>query len=187
MCLFTIYSNAKELIPFNELKNDEELTDILSNKYFEIYKKTENIIAQTFMNTFNLHDFSIITMIISLDEKSDNFKLIDYLKNENATRHKIKQLLKIYEHLLYKPPIEPDIKSPNCCCITFRFVDDTLSFNRRFDKNIKIKEFYYLIYSLYPKLQFRLFKTSPSVELEDLNNTLEKEGLCPSAIIQVVS
>jgi len=187
LCLFTIYSKAKELFPFNELKNSDDLTDILANKYFEIYKRTENIVAQTFIKSFNLQNFSLITMIISINEKDGNFKLIDYLKDENATRHNIKQLLKIYEHLLYKPPKEPDINSPNCCSITFRFVDDSLSFNRKYNKNTKIKELYYLLYSLYPKLQFRLFKTSPSAELEELNNTLENEGLFPTGIIQVVS
>ena len=62
-----------------------------------------------------------------------------------------------------------------------------MSFCRKFDKNTKIQEFYHLISSKYPKMPYRLFKTSPSSELIELNNTLEQERLWPSGLIQVVS
>ena len=43
------------------------------------------------------------------------------------------------------------------------------------DKYIIIQEFYHLISSKYPKKQYKLFKTSPSSELNELNITLEQE------------
>ena len=46
------------------------------------------------------------------------------------------------------------------------------------DKYIIIQEIYHLISSKYPKIQYRLFKTSPSSELNELNNTSEQERLC---------
>ena len=52
---------------------------------------------------------------------------------------------------------------------------------------MKIKELYYLISSKYPKLQYRLFRISPSTELTETNNNLEQEKLFPSGLIQVVS
>ena len=174
LCLFTIYSTTTDLLPFNEIKNDEQLTEILFEKYFEVYKKLEDLISQTLIKTFCIKDFSVLTMIISLNENDENFKLLDYLKNEEVTRHNIKKLLKIYQYILYKPPLEPNEKDPNCCNITFRFIDDSLSFCRRFNKNTKIKEFYCLISSKYPKLQYRLFKISPPTELVEKNNSLEK-------------
>ena len=54
------------------------------------------------------------------------------------------------------------------------------------EKYILIQEFYHLIISKYPKMQYRLFKTSPSNELNEINNTSEQERLWPSRLIQVV-
>ena len=186
LCLFTIYSTTTDLLPFNELKNDTQCNSILNKKYFEIYKKPQDLISQTLIKTFSLPHFSVIALIISLYEDG-NFNLYDYLKDEEVTRHNIKKMLKIYQYMLYEPPPEPDEKDPNCCNITFRFIDERLSFCRRFDKNTKVKEFFYLISSKFPKLQYRLFKISPSSELNELNNSLEQEQLWPSGLIQVVS
>ena len=187
LCLFTIYSATTELLPFNELKNDDTLTDILSNKYFEKYKKPEDLISQSLIKNLSMPEFSIISMILSLNESDDNFKLYDYLKDEEVTRHNLKKLLKIYQYMLYKPPPEPEEGDPNCCNITFRFVDDKLSFSRKFDKKTKIRELYHLINSKFPKLQYKLYKITPSTELNQIDNNLELENLFPSGIIQVLS
>ena len=197
LCLFTIHSKTRELIPFNELKHDEEVENILSKKYFEIYKKPNNLLSQALVQKFSLGNFSLITMILSLDSDLDksnkdsnglnNIKLIDCLKEKDVTRHNIKKLIKIYQYIMYKPPPEPDKTDPNCCNITFRFVDEKLSFSRRYNKNIKIEELYFLISSKYPEMTFRLFKISPSTELTELNNNLEQENLFPSGLIQVIS
>ena len=187
LCLFIIYSNTTDLLPFNELKNDEQSNHILNKKYFEIYKKPQDLISQTLINTFSFPKFSVVTLILSLNKKDESFLLYDYLKDEDVSRHNIKNLLKIYQYMMYNPPPEPDENDPNCCNITFRFVEESMSFCRKFDKNIKIKEFYHLISSKYPKLQYRLFKISPSSELNELNNSLEQEKLWPSGLIQVVS
>ena len=187
LCLFTIYTGTIDLLPFNELKNDEQVTNILSKKYFEIYKKPEDLISQTLIKSFSLPQFTVISLFLSINENDDSFKLYDYLKNEEVTRHNLKKFLKIYQHIMYKPPPEPEENDPNCCNITFRFIDNSLSFCRKFDKNMKIKELYYLISSKYPKLQYRLFRISPSSELTETNNNLEQEKLFPSGLIQVVS
>jgi hypothetical protein len=124
---------------------------------------------------------------MSINENDESFKLYDYLKNEEVTRHNLKQYIKIYQYMMYKPPPEPDENDPNCTNITFRFIDDSLSFCRKFNKNTKIIELYNLINSKHPKLQYRLFRISPSVELTETKNTLEQENLFPSGLIQVVS
>jgi len=187
LCLFTIYSATTDLLPFNELKNDEQINYILNKKYFEIYKRAEDLISQTLIKTFSLEKFSVITMVISIDEKDGSFKLFDYLKNEEITVKTVKRLIKIYQYMLYKPPPEPNLDDPNCCSITFRFIDDSLSFCRRFDKSIKVKELYHLLNSKFPKLQYKLFKISPSSELNNYSNTLEQENLFPSGLIQVLT
>ena len=135
-------------------------------------------------------------MILGLDNKNEknskssevnDIKLIDCLKDREVTRHNIKKLIKMYQYVMYKPPPEPNTKDPNCCNINFRFVDEKLSFSRRYDKNTKIEELYFLISSKYPEMTFRLFRISPSTELTELKNSLEQENLYPSGIIQVIS
>ena len=193
LCLFTIYSKTKELFPFNELKNDEESENILSKKYFEIYKRPNNILSQAFIEKYSFKKESLITMILSLENNVNkelnlitDLKIIDCLKDKDVTRHNIKNIIKIYQYILYKPPPEPDIKDHNCCNITFRFIDDKLSFSRRYNKNIKIEELYFLLKSKYPEMTFKLYKISPSIELNELQNNLEQENLYPSGLIQVI-
>ena len=196
LCLFTIYSQPKELFPLNELKNDEEAEKILSEKYFEVYRKPNNILSVSLINHFSLQNNSLITMILSLENvdnvntelnKINDLKIIDCLKDKDVTRHNIKKLLKIYQYIMYKPPPQPDMKDPNCCNITFRFVDEKLSFERRYNKNTKIEELYFLLKSKFPDMTFRLFRISPSTELTELKNNLEQENLYPSGLIQVIS
>ena len=196
LCLFTIYTQSRDLFPLNELKNDEEAEDILNQKYFEIYRRPNNLLSLSLIKKFNLQNISLVTMILFMDETQNintesndinDLKLIDCLKEKEVTRHNVKKLLKIYQYIIYKPPSEPDIHDPNCCNITFRFIDEKLSFSRRYDKNTKIEELYFIIKSKFPEMTFKLFRISPSVELTDLKNNLEKENLYPSGIIQVVS
>ena len=196
LCLFTIYSHSKDLFPLNELKNDEEAENILNQKYFEIYRRQNNILSLSLIKKFNLQNNSLVTMILFIDETQNgnnesndinDLKLIDCLKEKEVTRHNIKKLIKIYQYINYKPPSEPDINDPNCCNITFRFVDEKLSFSRRYNKSTYIEELYFLIKSKFPDMTFKLFRISPSSELKELKNNLEQENLYPSGIIQVVS
>ena len=194
LCLFTIYSKTRDLIPFNEIKYDEEIEPILSRKYFEKYEKPGNILSQKLIKKFSIQNISLITMILCLDDNKneeslsfDNIKLIDCLKGIEVTRHNVKKILKIYQCMLYNPPPEPDFNDKNSCNITFRFVDDKLSFSRRYDKNTKIEELFNIISSKFPKMAFRLFRISPSIELTKLNHSLEQENLYPNGLIQVIS
>ena len=196
LCLFTIYTHPRDLFPLNELKNDEEAENILNQNYFDVYRKSNNILSLSLIKKFNLQNISLVAMILSLDDTKsinmetntiDDLKLIDCLKDKDVTRHNIKKILKIYQYIIYQPPSEPDIKDPNCCNITFRFVDEKLSFSRRYNKNTKIEELYFIIKSKYPEMAFKLFKISPSTELTQLKNNLEQEKLYPSGIVQVVS
>ena len=196
LCLFTIYSHSKDLFPLNELKNDEEAEIILNQKYFEMYRRPNNMLSLSLIKKFNLQNISLVTMILFMDETQNintesndinDLKLIDCLKEKEVTRHNIKKLIKIYQYINYKPPFEPDINDPNCCNITFRFVDEKLSFSRRYNKNTNIEELYFIIQSKFPDMTFKLFRISPSSELKELKNNLEQENLFPSGIVQVIS
>lgn len=187
LCLFIIYSNADDLLPFNELKKDKKLSDILSTKYFEIYKKTNDLLGQTIVKCFPISGYTVLCMILALDiENNNNFKLINSLKNEEITQRNLRKLIITYQYILYKPPIEPDKNDINGTNIMFRFIDESQNFSRRFDKKIRVCELYHLLKSKYPELQFRLFRISPSQELKNHNTTLEEENLYPNGIVQIV-
>ena len=185
LCLFTIYSNANELTPFNELKKEKKITDILNTKYFEIYKKITDPFSQSITKIFSLSGFTVLCMVLTLEQ--NNFKLVDLLKNDEITAKNLKKILIIYQYMLYKPPAEPLDNDNNATNITFRFIDESQNFNRRFDRRVKIGELYHLIKSKNPGLQFRLFRVSPSQELKNPSNSLEQENLYPNGIVQIVS
>ena len=124
-------------------------------------------------------------MILTLEQ--NNFKLVDLLKNDEITAKNLKKILIIYQYMLYKPPDEPLDNDNNGTNITFRFIDETQNFNRRFDKRVKVVELYHLIKSKNPGLQFRLFRVSPSQELKNMSNSLEQENLYPSGIVQIIN
>ena len=124
LCLFTIYSNAEDLIPFNELKKDTKITNILNKKYFEIYKKTDDLIGQSIVKSFSLSGFTVLCMIITLDvENNNNLKLLNLLRNKEITQRNIRKIIITYQYMLYKPPEEPEENDVNGTTITFRFID----------------------------------------------------------------
>ena len=184
LCLFTIYSNANELIPFNELKKEKKISEILNIKYFEMYNKVTDPISQSFIKKFSLSGFAVLCLILTLEE--NNIKLVDLLKNDEITTKNLKKILLIYQYMLYKPPDEPLENDNNATNITFRFIDENQNFNRRYDKRVKVKELYHLIKSKNPGLQFRLFRVSPSQELKNPYNSLEQENLYPNGIVQII-
>lgn len=184
LCLFTIYSNMNDLIPFNEVKKETQIDLLLTQKYLEIYKKNLDKLSQNITELFQLKDFNVITMILFLE--NNELKILDMLKNEKVTRHNIKKILLIYQYQLYRPPSEPEKNDPNGCEITFRFVDSDPVI-RRFPKNTKIVDLYKFIKSTNPWLKFKLYKISPSEELRNLENTLKNDNFGNSVIIQVLT
>ena len=66
--LFINYLNIANFLPFNELKNDEQ-----SNIILETFKKIWDLSSQILIKTFSFHKFSIIKLIISVDENKENF------------------------------------------------------------------------------------------------------------------
>lgn len=70
----------------------------------------------------------------------------------------------------------------------FTFID----FSRKFNKDDSIQILYDFVQSKFDEIQFEgswiifeLIKSFPTKVLEDRDATLEKEGLCPSAILQI--
>ena len=87
---------------------------------------------------------------------------------------------------------EPDEYNQDCCIICFRYPDGEKTNIRRFLKNDTIKELYDYIKSLGNEIYteegngvFSLNQPFPPKKFENMENTLENEGLFPNAVIQI--
>ena len=87
---------------------------------------------------------------------------------------------------------EPDNNDPNATTICFRYPDGEKRQDRRFLKNHTIQNLYDYVTSLGRDIyteednnNFSLFQPFPPKKYEQMENTLEQEGLFPNAVIQI--
>ena len=87
---------------------------------------------------------------------------------------------------------EPDINNPDATTICFRYPDGEKRKDRRFLKSHTIQNLYDYVMSLGKDIyteeentSFSLFQLFPPKKYEKMENTLEKEGLFPNAVIQI--
>ena len=87
---------------------------------------------------------------------------------------------------------EPDKDNPDATTICFRYPDGERSKNRRFLKSNNIQNLYDFVTSLGEEIYtekdnktFSLYQPFPQKKYENMENTLEQEGLIPNAVIQI--
>ena len=87
---------------------------------------------------------------------------------------------------------EPSKDDPDCTIICFRYPDGEKRIDRRFLKSHKIQNLYDYVTSLGKEIyteedynSFSLYQAFPPKKFENMENTLEEEGLFPNAIIQI--
>ena len=120
-------------------------------------------------------------------------KMDENIKMENNKKKEIlENIEKTAEELKKKFEIEPDKDNPDCCTISFRFPDGDKRQDRRFLKNNKVKNLYDYVKSLGNEIYteegngvFSLYQPFPPKKYENMENTLENEGLFPNAVIQI--
>lgn len=120
-------------------------------------------------------------------------KMDENIKIENNKKKEIlENIEKAAEELKKKFEIEPDKDNPDCCTISFRFPDGDKRQDRRFLKNNKVKDLYDYVKSLGNEIYteegngvFSLYQPFPPKKYENMENTLENEGLFPNAVIQI--
>ena len=120
-------------------------------------------------------------------------KMDENIKMENNKKKEIlEKIEKTAEELKKKFEIEPDKDNPDCCTISFRFPDGDKRQDRRFLKNNKVKDLYDYVKSLGNEIYteegngvFSLYQPFPPKKYENMENTLENEGLFPNAVIQI--
>ena len=120
-------------------------------------------------------------------------KMDENIKMENNKKKEIlENIEKTAEELKKKFEIEPDKDNPDCCTISFRFPDGDKRQDRRFLKNNKVKDLYDYVKSLGNEIYteegngvFSLYQPFPPKKYENMENTLENEGLFTNAVIQI--
>ena len=120
-------------------------------------------------------------------------KMDENIKMENNKKKEIlENIEKTAEELKKKFELEPDKDNPDCCTISFRFPDGDKRQDRRFLKNNKVKDLYDYVKSLGNEIYteegngvFSLYQPFPPKKYENMENTLENEGLFPNAVIQI--
>ena len=111
---------------------------------------------------------------------------------KNKKREQFEKIEKKAEILKKKFEKEPEEDNPDVCVISFRYPDGDKRKERRFLKNNKIKDLYDYIESLGNEIYtedgngvFSLYQPFPPKKYENMENTLENEGLFPNAVIQI--
>ena len=105
---------------------------------------------------------------------------------------KLKQIENKAKEAKKKIVDEPDINNPNVTTICFRYPDGEKRKDRRFLKNHTIQNLYDYVTSLGKEIyteednnSFSLYQPFPPKKYVEMDNTLEKEGLFPNAVIQI--
>ena len=87
---------------------------------------------------------------------------------------------------------EPSEDNPDCTTICFRYPDGEKRIERRFLKNNTVQNLYDYVTSLGRDIytegennNFSLYQPFPPKKYDNMENTLEMEGLFPNAIIQI--
>ena len=105
---------------------------------------------------------------------------------------KLKQIENKAKEAKKKIVDEPDINNPDVTTICFRYPDGEKRKDRRFLKNHTIQNLYDYVTSLGKEIyteednnSFSLYQPFPPKKYVEMDNTLEKEGLFPNAVIQI--
>ena len=174
---------------------------VLMNSLTKINKEknsiNENLNRYSYMN----NDINILTDGEILQKQKDDMEKLEkdaqdmeeeIKLKKNKKREQFEKIEKKAEILKKKFEKEPEEDNPDVCVISFRYPDGDKRKERRFLKNNKIKDLYDYIESLGNEIYtgdgngvFSLYQPFPPKKYENMENTLEKEGLFPNALIQI--
>ena len=128
---------------------------------------------------------------IQKEEELKKEKLIEE-KRKKEEEMKMKEIEQKAKEAKEKIVDEPNPDDPDSTTICFRYPEGDKSVNRRFLKSHTIQNLYDYITSLGDEIytekennSFSLFQPFPPKKYEEMENTLEKEGLFPNAIVQI--
>lgn len=186
-----IYSNEINLILFNEIKNDKTMAAILNEHFKEIYKNKNEKLAIDLIKELNLNFKEIVVIIIGVIK--DKIKIFGSLKDECINLFSLKKLILSTQYSHIKIPSEPDENRDKYTIINIRGVNGKGNVERKFKLEEKVEALYLFVKSKSLSLfdtnnlnsSFDLIKDFPRKKLDNRNNTLEMEGLYPSATLLI--
>ena len=168
-----VYDSLIMLNNINYKKNN-------NNNLEDISKMTDGEVLEKQKRDMENLENSVEKMKSDLLNKEKEHELRNTNIEQNAQNSKSK----------LKP--EPEANDPNCTSICFRFPDGDVKKIRRFLKNDTIQNLYDFVASLGKEIYtednsngFSLNQPFPPKKYENFGNTLEEEGLFPSAVIQI--
>ena len=187
----------------------KKLTEIEETKNIKIYIEKINEDSNNIEKIMKIYGVSKQNELISklflelecsdlLLKKINDFFILMKLKKykDDTYQDTLSKILLIKEYIendhYGKFEIEPNKDNENCCTICFRYPDGEKRIDRRFLKTDKIKDLYEYVESLGKEIYsedgegvFSLYQPFPPKKYENMENTLENEGLFPNAVIQI--
>ena len=160
------------------------------NKNTNMLKKTESS-----------EKYNLLSDAEVLDKQKKNMEDLErqiQMKEEQLKREKLEEEKKLKEienkanEAKAKIVEEPSSDNPNCTTICFRYPDGEKRKDRRFLKTHTIQNLYDYVTSLGKEIyteeennSFSLYQPFPPKKYDNMEKTLEEEGLFPNAIIQI--
>ena len=177
----------------NLLESEAITIELFNNKLIDSLEKINRNIKR-----LELDDkFNILTDGEILEKQKNDMMALEKQVQKNEEQKKIEQKklteidlrAKDAKNKVGEEPMEGNQDSTTIC---FRYPDGEKRIERRFLKSDKIKNLYEYVTSLGREIYteeeintFSLYQPFPPRKYDNMENTLEKEGLFPNAIIQI--
>ena len=190
--LLAIFSFDKDLLIFNDIKQEKTINIIINEAYKEIYQKKDEQMSIDFVKETNIHFKEKIIIIFNLNEQKQ-IVIQDSIKDNEINLISLKKLILSNQYKNIIVPTEPKDNSKEVATLIIRSPDGKVSLTRKFKSKDLISSIYSYVKSKtlsffnesveVPK--YELIVVYPYKKLTNINNTIESEGLCPSATIQI--
>ena len=190
--LLAIFSFDKDLLIFNDIKQEKTINIIINEAYKEIYQKKDEQMSIDFVKETNIHFKEKIIIIFNLNEQKQ-IVIQDSIKDNEINLISLKKLILSNQYKNIIVPTEPKDNSKEVATLIIRSPDGKVSVTRKFKSKDLISSIYSYVKSKtlsffnesveVPK--YELIVVYPYKKLTNINNTIESEGLCPSATIQI--
>jgi hypothetical protein len=184
------HSTLLDILKKCNLKRNN-INDINNNISNEFDKSFGPLTDAEILNQQNYEMAKLENEAIKKEEELKKEK-INEEKRKKEEENKIKEIENKAKEAKVKVVEEPEEDNPDTAIICFRYPDGEKTKNRRFLKNHTIQNLYDYITSLGAEIytekennNFSLYQPFPPKKFDIMENTLEKEGLFPNAVIQI--
>ncbi len=183
----SFYEAIKETSKYIETRNNNLISNSLNS-----LDKSFGLLTDGEILTHQKYEMEELERKVQLDEEKQKQEEIEQENNKKKEELIEKEIQEKAKEASKKVLEEPNSEDPDSTTICFRYPDGEKTKIRRFLKNDTIKEVYDYIKSLGNEIYteegngvFSLNQPFPPKKFENMENTLENEGLFPNAVIQI--